>query len=250
MKPKRFQQAGGISQRTVAAVIEVRASDGEASGAIPVRGMPILYNTWTEIYDPWLGPYQECIAPGAAARAILEDDVRLLINHDSNLVLARSTNSTLRATEGMDGVAMEADMAPTSYARDLAISMQRGDVSQMSFSFSVEEEDWDVRPDGIWMRTVQAIRLYDYSIVTFPAYADTEASLRMRQLRAGRRNSSADEDLIRSAVDSIRGAADDLEGILGTTEEADAENKTATRSVKELQEARHRNLLALMGTGG
>ena len=161
---------------------EVRAA-GE-SGAIGFRGHGIVYDRWTAIYDWWFGEYQERIAPGAA-KDHLEDDVRLLINHDSNLLLARTTNGTMRLTEDGTGVLADADMAPTSYARDLAVLLERGDISQMSFSFIPGDEEWDQRPDGTWLRTITSFEaLYDMSVVTYPAYAETDAGL--RAMRPGR----------------------------------------------------------------
>lgn len=236
----------------MSATVEVRDASADGGGAIPVRGQPILYDSWTEIYDPWFGPYQERIAPGAATRAIGEDDIRLLINHDVNLVLARSTNGSLRSSEAIEGVGMEAEMAPTTYARDLSISLARGDVSQMSFSFSVDDESWEMRPDGTWMRSIEALHLYDYSIVTYPAYDATEAALRARSSRAGRRNSTADEEVIRSTADTLRTAADDLEGLVGTNEDRaqPAAPTVATRSALELQQSRHQALFARYGLGG
>jgi HK97 family phage prohead protease len=172
-------QITGRQLRTVSSPLQVRAA-ASADGPIPFSGHAIVYDSWTTVYD-WFGEYQERIARGAAARALAEDDVRLLMNHDANYVLARKRGEdgdTLRLSEDSVGLLAEADMAPTSFARDLAISMARGDVSGMSFAFEVLQEEWDTRPDGMWMRTIQEIRLYDVSIVTYPAYDQTDAGLR------------------------------------------------------------------------
>lgn len=243
-RPAQFRESG-IVRRLLPGAVQMRAAAEGANGAIPVQGTPILYDRWAEIYDWWFGSYMERIAPGAATRAISEDDVRLLINHDANLVLARSTNGSLRSTEALDGVHMEAEMAPTSYARDLAVSMERGDVSQMSFSFVVENEDWDSRPDGMWLRTITAIRLYDYSIVTYPAYEETEASLRARRGPSGQpdeRMRAAAEALIRAAAAVLEAGPGELPAPTGPAQ--------AVRAESERQAARHRQLAARFGRGG
>lgn len=198
--------------------------EGDGAGVLRFAGHAVVYDRWTEIYDWWFGSYLERIAPGAA-HGVLDHDVRLLMNHDPNLVLARTTSGSLRLYEDSTGVLVEAELAPTTYARDLATLLQRGDVSQMSFSFVPGDEEWDERPDGMWLRTITRLdELYDVSIVTYPAYEDTDAGMRSwpRVARAGRRNSAADEAVIRSTAETLRTAADDLDGLL---EERDSESE-------------------------
>lgn len=206
-----------------APAFEIREA-GDGGGAIGFRGHGIVYDRWTAIYDWWFGEYQERIAPGAA-RDHLEDDVRLLINHDSNLLLARTTNGTLRLSEDATGVVSDADMAPTSYARDLAVLLERGDISQMSFSFIPGDEEWDQRPDGTWLRTITSFEaLYDMSVVTYPAYAETDAGL--RAMRPGR---------LRTRPDMPAPVV--------------IEPPTADRGAFERQAAQHNEFIARMGGG-
>jgi HK97 family phage prohead protease len=123
-----------------------------------------------------LGGWQEVVKPGAATRSLAATpDVRFLINHDANLLLARTASGTLRLTEDADGVLVDSDMADVSYARDLAVLIERGDLSQMSFGF------W-VTADG-WSGSLHEVREFDFdggdvSAVTFPAYTQTSAELR------------------------------------------------------------------------
>lgn len=172
-----------IEQRAV----ELRADkvelpDGESP--IPFRGIAAVFNKRTLI--EWPSRFLEQIAPGAFAKTIREADVRLLLNHDPNLVLARTRNGTLRLSESDRGLEVEADLAPTTYARDIAILLQRGDLSQMSFAFQVIRDEWDSESDPP-VRTIREVKLFDVSIVTFPAYEQTEASLRaLRALVEGR----------------------------------------------------------------
>lgn len=125
-----------------------------------------------------LGGFRERIAPGAFA-GVLDDDVRALVNHDSNLVLGRSRANTLRMREDDMGLRVEIDLPRAHFASDLAESMRRGDVDQMSFGFIVDRDTWALGADDMPERTILAFRrLFDVSVVTFPAYPQTEASVR------------------------------------------------------------------------
>jgi HK97 family phage prohead protease len=138
----------------------------------------------------WIGPpkwgFQEVIARGAFAKTITESDVRFLINHDPNLILARTTAGTMTLLEDKIGLAVDAQLAATSYGQDLAVSLERGDMSQMSFGFRVVREEWeDVEVDGgavIERRTLLEVELFDVSSVTYPAYEDTDGGLAAAEL--------------------------------------------------------------------
>jgi HK97 family phage prohead protease len=112
------------------------------------------------------------------------DDVRHLINHDANLVLGRTTSGTTRLERDDQGVRVLTDLPDTSYARDLEVSIERGDVSQMSFGFRVVPRS-DGTPGDSWdfntkpaTRHLRAIEKFDVSTVTFPAYPSTTAEVR------------------------------------------------------------------------
>lgn len=132
-----------------------------------------------------LGGFREQIAPGAFADAIKKDDVRALFNHDSNFVLGRNLAGTLRMVEDVRGLGIEIDLPDTQTIRDLVASpIERGDVSQMSFGFSVRPngQDWAKNDAGDVVRTLKSVRLFDVSPVTFPAYPQTDIAV--RELRA------------------------------------------------------------------
>ena len=214
--PRPDESRAAVQRRVLSGEIRAR---GDAE-QLQFAGHGIVYDRWTEIYDPWFGSYQERIAPGAA-RDRLMDDVRLLLNHDANLLLARTTNQTMRLSEDGAGVLVEADFAPTTYARDVATLLRRGDISQMSFSFVPGVEEWDPRPDGTWTRTIRSFEtLYDMSIVTFPAYPETDAGMRAARHRA-----------------SV------------TEQQREAAEQQANRSALELQIAHHRLRAARFGLG-
>lgn len=146
--------------------IETRMEDGETMNVV---GHASVYNTMSED----LGGFREIIAPGAFDD-VLENDVRALINHDGNLILARTTSGTLKLSTDEKGLKYEFDMPQTSYGKDLAISMKRGDVTQSSFAFTVENDNWETK-DGMDVRTITKVkRLFDVSPVTYPAYPDAD----------------------------------------------------------------------------
>lgn len=142
-----------------------------------VEGYAVLFDVPSE--PLWeLGGAREIIAPGAFTRALSEgDDVRLLINHDPNLILARSTSGTLQMRQDDRGLWFSASLPDTSYASDLKISMQRKDVTQNSFGFQIDDQSWETR-DGEQFSVVKNVHLRDLSIVTYPAYTATFSELR------------------------------------------------------------------------
>lgn len=90
------------------------------------------------------GFFNEVIRKGAFTGTIEDkDDVRALHNHDQNIVLGRTGPGTLRLKEDETGLRVEIDPPDTQQARDLMVSIDRGDIDQMSFGFTVEEEKWN-----------------------------------------------------------------------------------------------------------
>lgn len=136
-------------------------------------GMAALFNTLSED----LGGFREQIAPGAFEKSLKNSDVRCLWNHDSNHVLGRTASGTLRIKETKQGLQIENDMPDTMCARDLGVSMERGDVNQMSFGFCTIKDNWE-QMDGETIRTLIEVELFDVSPVTFPAYPDTQVAMR------------------------------------------------------------------------
>jgi HK97 family phage prohead protease len=128
------------------------------------------------------GFFREKISPGAFTKSIQSDDVRALFNHDSNYVLGRNTAGTLKLSEDQRGLVVEIDPPDTQWARDLLTSIERGDISQMSFGFETIKDSWERgaknEPD---LRTLEEVKLWDVSPVTFPFYLETDIALRNRE---------------------------------------------------------------------
>lgn len=144
------------------------------------KGYAALFNTRAEIG----GQFVEVIAPGAFRDAINGADVRALIDHDSGRVIGRTKAGTLRLEEDDMGLSVEIDLPDTTDGRDLAVQLERGDISGMSFGFRVTHDEWDETGD-MPVRTIRAVELFEVSAVAFPAYGDT--SIALRSLEEARR---------------------------------------------------------------
>ncbi|MGB6868921.1 MAG: HK97 family phage prohead protease [Acidobacteriaceae bacterium] len=128
-----------------------------------------------------MGSYSEVVAPTAFDAALKSGaDVRALFNHDPNHVIGRTKAGTLRLSKDSRGLIYQADIPRTTWAQDLAETMRRGDVDQSSYGFFVPEdgEDWEMGQDGIVVRTLRNVNLFDVSPVTFPANPNTISKLR------------------------------------------------------------------------
>lgn len=121
----------------------------------------------------------ERIKPGAFDRALSErQDVRGLFNHDAARILGRTASSTMRLSVDDVGLKYEIDLPDTQEARDLATLIDRGDITGSSFSFGANKTEWEDLPDGMSVRTLVDLDLYDVGPVTYPAYEATSAAVR------------------------------------------------------------------------
>ena len=162
---------------------------------------------WNSDSEPL--PFIERIAPGATTRSLKSrNEVKAFVNHDTNLVIGSTRAGTLRMTEDSKGLLAQIDLPDTSYARDLSVSIQRGDVSGMSFGFSVVKDSWS---EDYSQRTIEELRLHEVSVVTgFPAYRQTTAAVRCLPLLAKR--NGIDIDALSDAFDAMAaGSLDDAQ---------------------------------------
>lgn len=174
---------------------EVRADKDDQGGNI-ITGRPIVYDKMTD-----LGWFDEIIERGALDKTNLQD-VRFLVNHDtSKIPLARSRknnkNSTMQLTVDNDGMAIRVtlDTENNADARSLYSAVQRGDISGMSFMFSIDDEEWENLDSDHPTRHIRKIgTVVEVSAVTFPAYEQTEISTRCKETL----------DSARQAVDTAR----------------------------------------------
>lgn len=158
---------------------EVRAEENDEHGHF-LSGRPIVYNSRTD-----LGWYDEIIEGGALDQTDLRD-VRFLVNHNTDMIpLARSRNNTENSTmqmtvdgDGM-GIRVDLDTENNAEAKSLYSAVSRGDISGMSFMFTVDGEAWDDIDSEHPTRRIRSItRVLEVSAVTFPAYEATSITAR------------------------------------------------------------------------
>ena len=135
------------------------------------------FSVFNDIYEIAPG-MTESVAPGAFSNT-LAGDIRALVNHDSTLVLGRTTAHTLELREDAHGLWGDITINPNdSDAVNLYNRVQRGDVDQCSFGFEVVKQDTEVRDNGDVHWTIREVKLYEVSPCTFPAYESTNISAR------------------------------------------------------------------------
>ena len=161
---------------------EIRAESNEKNGD-HIVGRPIVYNSKTD-----LGWFDEIIEAGALDEANLKD-VRFLVNHNTDMIpLARSRNNNENSTmqlevdkEGM-GIRVNLDTENNTEARNLYSAIKRGDITGMSFMFTIDREEWEALETDHPTRHIKAIgQVFEVSAVTFPAYEATEISARDKE---------------------------------------------------------------------
>ena len=158
---------------------EVRAE--EQDGGRIITGRPIVYGAETDI-----GYFREIIDQGALNETDLTD-VRFLVNHNTDMIpLARSRrnngNSTMKMSVDLQGLFLDfvkLDTENNMDARALYSAVERGDITGMSFMFTIEDEEWqDLDTDSPLRRIKKIGKVYEVSAVTFPAYEATEINAR------------------------------------------------------------------------
>lgn len=189
--------AEDVERRWAAGVVEVRAG---ADGRRLVGGYAAVFGEMSED----LGGFREIIEPGFFDQ-VLGDDVRALWQHDNAHVLGRTLAGTLRLGVDERGLWYEAEPPAAQWAADALASIQRGDVTQSSFGFSVAEDRWENWEGQTVRRLRRAASLFDVSPVTFPAYPQTSATV---QKRAASLRAQAEAESNGAEVESLRARAD------------------------------------------
>lgn len=179
---------------------DIRATKDEENSGI-IEGRAIVYDSQTD-----LGWFDEIIAAGALKNTNLKD-VRFLVNHNTDMIpLARSRNNNENSTmqlivdeKGLK-IRVKLDLENNSEARNLYSAIERGDISGMSFMFTVRGETWEDEDTDHPKRTITDIdRVFEVSAVTFPAYEETEINARCK----------TELENYRTALDNARNNAPD-----------------------------------------
>lgn len=158
----------------------IRASELRAineDGQKFIRGYAAVFDSMSQP----LGGFREIIRKGAFKKTLRDGDAVALMNHDANLLLGRKSARTLMLSEDDKGLAYKIVPPDTSYARDLMVSIERGDLKHSSFAFRVVpgKEKWSHPPgEELPVRELLQVELFDVSPVTNPAYHQTEVHVR------------------------------------------------------------------------
>jgi uncharacterized protein len=202
---------------------ELRADGTEDRRTL--RGHAAVFDTLSQ---PIMGMFRERILPGAFD-GVLQDDVRALFNHDPNIVLGRTKSGTLKIGIDERGLTYEVDLPNTQQARDLWESVKRGDISQSSFAFSVEKDEWR-HEKGEEIREVQKVaKLMDVSPVAFPAYTEADVDVRSVDEWKGRVMPDPKEQ---EASEELKNEFNELRSLFDVLK---IENENLTRRVKLLE---------------
>lgn len=157
---------------------ELRIADSDGGGAT-IEGHAAVFDSWSETLGG-IFPFKEIVRKGAFNESIGKDDIRALFNHDPNYVLGRNRAGTLELVEDDIGLRVKITPPDTSWAKDILTSIRRGDITQMSIGFIVEDDKWSTK-DGMDVREIRKVQLFDVSPVTFPAYTATDVGVRAMQ---------------------------------------------------------------------
>ena len=167
-----------MSNKEIRSLEEVRTSE---ETDMVVSGYALKWDTWSED----LGGFVETIDKEALKDTDLSD-VRCYFNHDSSMVLGRTSSGTLELELDSTGLYFRCQLPDTSYGRDLFQSIKRSDINQCSFGFIIDNEDGDTfnkRSDGMYERIIRKIKsLWEISIVSMPAYSDTSVAVAQRSI--------------------------------------------------------------------
>lgn len=212
--------------------MEIRHS-GRSTEGFTIRGYPAVYNEVS--HD--LGGFREQIAPGAFDAVLAtKPDVHFVWDHDTRYVGARTKNDTLKLSSDSKGLFIEANVGNYSWAKDLRVALERGDINQGSFAFTVPDggDEFRADDDGNVMRTIRSIdALYDVTVTAQGAYPQTELSVAaMRSLAAvqGRQPEEVEAALVASEQETAEQGQ-------GDTEEADPEEFARWKAMLETKYA-------------
>lgn len=157
-------------------IAEIRALDPAGDSDLILEGMAVVYDTPAVIKESF-GEYTEVIRAGALDGADLSDS-RLLYNHDLGRVPLARTPRTMQLEVGPAGLRMRAQLPDTEEGRSVHTAVKRGDLSGMSFAFKVPPGGDSFDPKGNTRSITRIEKIYEVSVVPFPAYAQTSVEAR------------------------------------------------------------------------
>lgn len=176
---RRYGRFGDRERREFALLEPEVRDSGAGTGEFTIVGHAAVFRMWS--LD--LGFFRERLLPGAFDDVLSRNpDVWHLWDHDTRLVLSRTRNKSLELSIDPRGLRMWSRVAPTSYAADLRLLMERGDIDQSSFAFTVAADEWRIISDDdgeerIERDIVQVGELYDVTTTAIGAYPQTDSQV-------------------------------------------------------------------------
>lgn len=145
-----------------------------------IEGYFIRFNEETEL---WPGAFEE-VLPDCIDESLKNNDIRALFNHDTGIVLGRTSNNTLELKKDSTGLFGTVKINPNDkQAMDILARIERGDINACSFGFNTISEEITERDDGTVKFILKDIDLKEVSVVTFPAYPTTSVQARKNDLK-------------------------------------------------------------------
>jgi HK97 family phage prohead protease len=195
------EQMAKIEKRTNEVQFELRAV--ENGDGMTFTGYAAVFNSPSEPL-----PFIERIAPGAFKRSLkARNDIKLLWNHDTGSVLGSTRAGTLKLEEDSYGLRVTAVLPDTNLGRDVRTLVQRGDVNAMSFGFSVPAggDSWNAEGTE---RTLKSVRIFEVSVVAYPAYQQTSGTASVRSFDGVAKRAEVDADQLADAMLAIEDGKD------------------------------------------
>ena len=225
--------------------IEVRCQTSELRTNAKSRtivGYAAKFERWSE---PIMGWFKEQIARDAFSECDVTD-VIMCFNHNIDSILARTTSGTLMLSTDDEGLRFEFEAPATTMGNDMLELVRRGDISKCSFKFTVEEDEWRYADKENKLeydeRTIRKIgKLYDVSLVVYPAYSDTEAGVRHLEERKQQflNNQSHEKDSDKTpqgvVVDETAGATTDSQVSRANSPAMDSASRKRTTALLNLK---------------
>lgn len=147
--------------------------------ATPVLvGYAAVFNSKSRVMKAKNGTFTEMVMSGAFANTITKPNIMALWNHDTSAPLGRTGADTLSLLEDSNGLKVTIVPPDTTVGRDTVISIKRGDITSMSFGFNVIRENWTKDENGVPLRQILEVDLFEVSPTTFPAYEATAIGVR------------------------------------------------------------------------
>jgi len=175
--------SGEVELRCQLSDVRIEQREGE-SGGRAVTGYAAKYGTWSE---PICGWFTEQIRAGAFDECDMVDAI-MCFNHNVDDILARTASGTLKLLMDEVGLRFEFEAPNTTTGNNMVELLRRGDISQCSFRFIVGQDEWVYADESNGLKydqrtIIKVSKLYDVALVVYPAYKDTEASVRYLEER-------------------------------------------------------------------